>query len=101
MEDELRRFGPKTADHPSITMGMRCEACKQPFKEGDYTTLICLGPGEDEEEREKARMGRPYNAVATEVHWAIKLHQYYWLALDIPMLLLAAYTLHKNMWMEK
>lgn len=62
-----RKFGPKDANHPSI--GTLCSACKVPFKEGDYTTLIALGPGNDPEAQERARQGRPYNAVAVEVHW--------------------------------
>lgn len=63
----MRRFGPKGAAHPGI--GELCPACKQPFKEGDYTTLIALGPGTDIESRTRARAGEPYNAVAIEVHW--------------------------------
>lgn len=63
-----RKFGPKTKDHPSI--GGLCPACKLPFKEGDYTTLITLGPGDSPEAQERCRLGRPYNAVAVEVHWA-------------------------------
>lgn len=66
--EELRRFGPKLADHFSI--GEKCPACEKPFKEGDYTTLIALGPGDDEEEQEKARQGLPYNAISIEVHWS-------------------------------
>ncbi len=66
-EEEMRKFGPKTEDHPSI--GKDCPTCHKPFKQGDYTTLIALGPGNDEEEQEKARTGRPYTAVASEVHW--------------------------------
>lgn len=62
-----RKFGPKQADHPSV--GMTCPACHTSFVEGDYTTLIALGPGSDEESQERARTGRPYNAVASEVHW--------------------------------
>lgn len=65
--DEIRKFGPKTEDHPSV--GEDCPACKQKFKAGDFTTLIALGPGDDPEEQEKARTGRPYTAVAIEVHW--------------------------------
>ena len=61
------RFGPKSKDHPSI--GKECPACKVPFKEGDYTILVTLGPGDDPEEQKKCKEGRPYNAVATEVHW--------------------------------
>jgi hypothetical protein len=63
----IRRFGPKKADHPSI--GEECPACHKPFIADDYTTLIALGPGDDEEAQERAHAGRPYNAVAVEVHW--------------------------------
>lgn len=66
-EIRMRKFGPKSADHPSI--GEPCPACKVPFKEGDFTTLVAFGPGDDPEEREKMLAGRPYNAVASEVHW--------------------------------
>ena len=67
MED-LRKFGPKTSDHPSV--GEKCPACHKPFEEGDYTTLVCLGPGDDKEAQERCRAGRPYNAVAQEVHYS-------------------------------
>lgn len=63
-----RRFGPKAADHPSV--GEPCPACRQPFEPGDYTTLVTLGPGDDPDARERERAGRPYNAVALEVHYA-------------------------------
>lgn len=64
----LNKFGPKAPDHP--TVGKECPACKEPFEAGDHTTLIALGPADDEEQRRKAREGRPYNALAVEVHWA-------------------------------
>lgn len=67
-KDTLNKFGPKAKDHP--TVGVNCPACQTPFKEGDYTTLIALGPGGDKEAQEKCRQGRPHNAVASEVHWA-------------------------------
>jgi len=63
-----RVFGPKTADHPSV--GRDCPACQKPFKEGDFTTLVAYGPGDDPEAQERAAQGRPYNAVAAEVHAA-------------------------------
>lgn len=63
-----RKFGPKTATHPSI--GKECPACNKPFKEGDFTSLISLGPGNDEEAQRKAREGGFFNAVAVEVHWS-------------------------------
>ena len=64
----LRKFGPKEKSHPSV--GKECPACHIPFKEGDYTVLIPLGPGSNPEEREKARRGKSYNSVAVEVHWS-------------------------------
>lgn len=63
-----RAFGPKQPGHPSV--GQNCPACHVPFAAGDYTTLIPLGPGADPEEQERARLGRAYNAVAVEVHYA-------------------------------
>ncbi len=66
--DNLRRFGPKRVGHPGI--GKECPACHTPFKEGDYTTLIALGPGNDPESQKKHRQGQPYNAVAVEVHYS-------------------------------
>jgi hypothetical protein len=62
-----RRFGPKRADHPSV--GEKCPACNEPFKAGDYTTIVALGPGDDPEARKRAAAGRSYNAVGIEVHW--------------------------------
>ena len=59
---------PLKSDHPSI--GDRCLACKMPFKEGDYTTLVSLGPGDSKENMERAREGRAYNAVAVVVHYS-------------------------------
>lgn len=64
----LRPFGPKAGNHPSI--GTPCPACRVPFAEGDYTTLVALGPGDDPESQKRAREGRFYNAVALEVHLA-------------------------------
>lgn len=66
--DEPRRFGPKMSDHPSV--GRECPACHECFRGGDFTTLVCLGPGGDPEAQERCRSGRPYTAVAVEVHWA-------------------------------
>lgn len=62
-----KKMGPKSA---GALDGRVCPACREPFREGDYTTLVALGPGGDSEARERAREGRPYNAVALEVHWA-------------------------------
>lgn len=68
MTDAVRKFGPKSADHLSV--GESCPACDVAFTEGDFTTLVPLGPGADSSERARARDGRAYNAVAAEVHWA-------------------------------
>lgn len=67
MNPDLRKFGPKRDDHPSH--GKPCPACQQQFAEGDYTTLIPLGPGDNPDEQRKARLDLAYNAVAVEVHW--------------------------------
>lgn len=64
----MNKFGPKQASHPSIDLD--CPACDEPFKEGDYTTLVPVGPGSDPENRKLARLGRAYTAIACEVHWA-------------------------------
>lgn len=72
-EDSLRRFGPLPADDKTIAGGemeKECPACHKVFEAGDYVTLIALGPGDDPDEREKARNHGYYNAVATVVHWA-------------------------------
>lgn len=65
-----RRFGPKSADHPSIADRIKCPACNKPFAVGDYTTVIVIGPGDDPDSMEAARNGRPHNAVAIEAHWS-------------------------------
>lgn len=64
---DLQKVGPKGKGSSSI--GTECLACRKNFKEGDFTTLIPLGPGEDEEQRLKCREGRPYNAIGQEIHW--------------------------------
>lgn len=64
----MRTFGPKLKDHPSV--GEICPACHKPFKVGDMTTLITLGPGDGKEAQQRKSEGRPYNAVAVEVHAA-------------------------------
>ena len=67
LERALERLEPKPDDHPTI--GDRCPACGKPFREGDYTTLVPLGPGDDPENQRKARENQAYNAVAVEAHW--------------------------------
>lgn len=67
-KSSVRRFGPKKADHP--TVGHKCQACHKPFAEGDFTALVPLGPGDDEEARARAREGAAYTGVAIELHYA-------------------------------
>lgn len=62
-----RKFAPLLADHPLI--GQECPVCHTPFEVGAVVTLIALGPGKDPEAQERAREGRPYNAVAMAAHW--------------------------------
>lgn len=64
----MRTYGPKPPDHPSI--GEKCRACHIPFAAGDMTTLVALGPGANDESQQRAREGRPYTAVALEIHAA-------------------------------
>lgn len=66
--DEIRVFGPKSADHYSV--GRECPACRKLFVVGDFTTLVPLGPGADPDARARAQAIRPYNAVAVELHYA-------------------------------
>ena len=65
-----RKMGPLAADHPEVTRGNKCHGCNQPFKEGEFVTIVAIGPGDDAEERAKARQGRAYNAVGIVAHWA-------------------------------
>lgn len=58
-QQQHRKFGPMPADAPGI--GELCPACK--------IALIAIGPGDSPEEQERARVGRPYNAVAVQAHW--------------------------------
>ena len=64
----VRRYGPKTAEHPAV--GTPCPACSVPFCEGDYTALVELGPGANPEKRAAARAGDPYTGTAVEAHYA-------------------------------
>ena len=59
------RFGPLGADHPSV--GIPCVVCKIALEQGDIPSLISLAPA-DEEEAEKQRQGRAFNAVAGISH---------------------------------
>lgn len=52
------------------TIGEPCAVCKQAITAGQFITLIALGPGDDPEARERARQGRPYNAIGALAHYA-------------------------------
>lgn len=59
--------GPLPEGSPQLRQ--ECPACKEPFRVGDYVTLVPLGPGYDPEQRRLAAEGRPYESVALEVHF--------------------------------
>jgi hypothetical protein len=63
-----RQFGPMKADNPAI--GERCQCCLKSFKEGDYTTLVPIGPGDDPETQRKYRDGEACNEIAVHVHYS-------------------------------
>jgi hypothetical protein len=66
---EPRKFEPLSGTHPLVGSDF-CPGCLQRFAAGDVTTLVAIGPGNDEAEREKLRTGRVYNAVAVAAHYA-------------------------------
>lgn len=66
MNVELQKRGPIELDN---LPERDCDACKKPFKAGDYLTLVPLGPSDDEEARERSKTGRPYNAICAVLHW--------------------------------
>lgn len=68
----FERVGPKKANHPSV--GEKCPACGSRFVVGDFTCLIPLGPGDNAERQAKRDAGKPYAAVAVEVHWDCAAH---------------------------
>lgn len=65
---QFRKVGPRPA--ADLSIGQPCFACGVPFAVGDYTTLIPLGPGNKEAARAEARLGRPFCAVAVQIHWS-------------------------------
>ncbi len=65
-----RPFAPLPGDHPLIREGQTCAGCKQRFAVDDVTTLVGIGPGDDEAERARARAGGPYTCVSVPAHWA-------------------------------
>jgi hypothetical protein len=67
------KFGPKTKEHIDLLnkfpQRAYCQCCEERFKEGDYTTLVPLGPGPDKEAQKLSRQGRPFNALCIEIHY--------------------------------
>lgn len=66
--NDLRKFAPLNDGHPAL--GGHCQACGRRFCFGDITALVALGPGDDDEERDKAKAGCWFNAVAILLHWS-------------------------------
>ncbi len=64
------KMGPIPEGHYLTNNPEECPGCGKPFDVGCYVSLIPIGPGEDEDERKKAREGRPYNAIAIPAHYA-------------------------------
>lgn len=62
-----RNVGPKKAD--GYFIATPCKACGSAIAASDLVALIELGPGDDDVERDRARNGGKYNAVAIEIHW--------------------------------
>lgn len=63
----IPKIGPKDARHP--TVGGTCLLCQEPYVAGDYTTILPMGPGGDQESRTLCRAGQPYEGIGVEVHW--------------------------------
>lgn len=47
-----------------------CPGCEREFKIGDIMAAIPIGPGDDPEERKKAREGKAHQAIVIFAHWA-------------------------------
>lgn len=70
LSDSGKVWGPREepTGHPSEQIP--CAACGKLFVKGDYTMLVALGPGDNTDDRKKARDGSYYSAVAVECHEA-------------------------------
>lgn len=62
-----REFNPLAADHPAVTMEMRCPVCLTAFEAGAITVLIPVAPA-DEDAYRKWREQRAYTARAELIH---------------------------------
>lgn len=62
---------PLPSDHPLVTDATAmCPGCKERFLAGQRVSLVRIGPGNDEEQRRKARLGQVYIGVALPAHLA-------------------------------
>jgi len=68
--DNLQRMEPLTRDHWLVVHNVDCPGCDLPFLEGDRVTLVAIGPGDDPDERIRAREHRAFTSKAVCVHWA-------------------------------
>lgn len=67
--ETMRAFPPLADDHPLVA-GHECAACGMPFKAGERTTVVPLGPGADVEAQARARDGRWYSCLGVIAHAA-------------------------------
>lgn len=62
-------MGPLAPDHPLVThVQFGCDVCLQPFRTGEYVTLVPVKPASEDDARKKEQ-GRPYNYEAAPIHW--------------------------------
>ena len=66
----LYPMGPLSLLHAEGMKDIPCAACQKRFVEGDYVTLVPLGPGDNEVQRKECREGRQFFTVCCQVHWA-------------------------------
>jgi hypothetical protein len=64
---DLFGFDPLPATHPMI--GKACAACDHEFIAGDITTIVPLGPADNQEARQKSAAGHYYVGVGVCVHF--------------------------------
>jgi hypothetical protein len=63
----IPKIGPKDTRHP--TVGGTCLLCQEAFVGGDYTSILPMGPGGDQESRTLCKAGQTYQGIGIEVHW--------------------------------
>jgi len=63
-------MGPKSLSADHFMVGLPCPACLEPLAEGEPIALVPIGPGEDEDDRAKARAGGWHSGSSVATHWA-------------------------------